>query len=75
MKILLITLLVMVVFFLIRGAMGLLYKSPNEPDKVVKNLSWRIAISIVCLLVVIGAQAVGWLQPSSSLQYLYQPAQ
>ena len=75
MKILLMTLLAMVVFFLIRSAMGLLYKSPDEPDRVVKNLSWRIAISVVCLLVILGAQAMGWLQPSSSLQYLYQPAQ
>ncbi|MDA9832380.1 DUF2909 family protein [Gammaproteobacteria bacterium] len=73
MKILLITLLFMVVFFLIRGAVSFLFKPSNEPNQVVKSLSWRIGISIICFIIILGAQAGGWLKPSASLQYLYQP--
>jgi branched-subunit amino acid transport protein AzlD len=73
MRILLITLLILAVFFLIRAAFGLLFKSSDQPDKMVRDLTWRIGISIVCLMVILGSYAMGWLSPSASLKYLFQP--
>ena len=69
-KLTLIIIILTILVCLFLAAKSMIVHDDNDQSKMVKQLSWRIGLSILCIIIIIGAHAAGYLKPSASLQYL-----
>ena len=69
-KSVLIGLILVILFFLFVSAAGLVKRQPKDQSAVVRGLTWRIALSILAFIIILVANMLGYIQPSSSLRYL-----
>lgn len=58
-------LLLLFIFFSLGSALYFLVHDKSESDRVVKALTWRIALSIVVIILLCVAYELGWIVPHS----------
>ena len=69
-KSILIGLILVILFFLFVSAARLVKRSSDDQSAVVRGLTWRIGLSILAFVIILAANMLGYIQPSSSLRYL-----
>ena len=47
-------------FFMVRGGA----KQPNRAQRMATALTWRIALSVLLFVCLLGAYALGWIRPT-----------
>ncbi|OGT37141.1 MAG: hypothetical protein A3F12_05375 [Gammaproteobacteria bacterium RIFCSPHIGHO2_12_FULL_38_14] len=53
------------IFFALGSALYYLVKDKGTSDRIVKALTWRIALSLVLFILLLVAYAFGWIVPHS----------
>jgi len=59
----LIAILMLAILFSLFRSLFFLVTEKDDSKKVVKNLSWRIGLSIVLFVMIVSAILMGWIEP------------
>lgn len=71
----LIILFILVILYSLGSALVFLVRDHGEGNRMVKRLTWRIALSLVLLLFLWGAYELGWIEPKRGPVGLQVPEQ
>jgi len=70
-----IVLFLLVIIYTLASSFLFLAKDSGTGDRVVRRLSWRIGLSLLLVLSLLGAYKMGWIEPGSKPPVRYTEGQ